>query len=111
MFERSRIGAVSIIRGNEPLNVHSLDEMAALIDECLANGQPRVVLDLEEVPLIDSAGITLLLDYQDRCSDRGGIMKLAAPSPLCRDILTVTDALPRFEVLQDCLSAVGSFVQ
>jgi len=111
MFESSRIGAVSIIRGDEPLNVHTLDQMAALIDECLVSGQPRVVLDLEDMPLIDSAGIALLLDYQDRCSDRGGVMKLAAPNPLCRDILTVTEVLPRFEVLQDCLSAVGSFVQ
>lgn len=68
-------------------------------------------MDLEKVSLIDSAGLELLLDYQDHCTQRGGVMKLTTPTPLCRDILNVTDVVARFEVHQDTLSAVGSFAQ
>lgn len=111
MFERSRTGAVNVLRGNLPLNVETAKDLDALFDECLGAGQPRIVLDLEAVPLIDSAGLELLLEFQERCVERGGTIKLAAPTPLCRDILTVTDMISRFEVLPDRLSAVGSFAQ
>lgn len=111
MFERSRIGAVHIIRGTDALNMQCAAALAAILDDYLVGGQPRVVLDLEKVPLIDSAGLELLLDYQDRCVARGGVMKLAAPNPLCRDILTVTDVISRFEVLADSVAAAGSFAQ
>jgi len=109
MFERQRTGAVDVIRGGEPLNHQEVAALASLFDACVATGQPRIVLDLERVPLIDSAGLELLLDCQEKCAARGGALKLAAPTPLCRDILTVTDVLSRFQVYQDSLSAVRSF--
>lgn len=111
MFEHARIGAVDIIRGADPINLPNVKHLSGVLDECLLTGQPRVVLDLERVSLIDSAGLELLLDFQDRCAERGGVMKLATLTPLCRDILTMTDVVARFEVHQDSLSAVGSFAQ
>jgi anti-sigma B factor antagonist len=111
MFEHARSGAVDIVRSSDPINLEHVQELAEVLDECLLRGQPRVVVDLERVALIDSAGLELLLDYQDRCIERGGVMKLSAPTPLCCDILSVTDVVARFEVHQDCLSAVGSFAQ
>jgi anti-sigma B factor antagonist len=111
MFTHTRLGAVDIIRGSDPINLPNAKQLSNLLDGCLVTGQPRVVIDLEKVSLIDSAGLELLLDYQDRCVARGGVMKLSTLTPLCRDILTVTDVIARFEVHQDSLSAVGSFSQ
>jgi anti-anti-sigma factor len=111
MFSHTRIGAVDIISGTDPINLSSVRDLSGLLEDCLRSGQPRIVLDLERVMLLDSAGLELLLDYQDRCMERGGIMKLASPTPLCREILTTTDVIARFEVLQDGLAAVGSFAQ
>ncbi len=109
MFERGRTGAVDIVRGAAPIIAPALKQLSAILDECLTHGQPRLVLDLEKVPLIDSQGLELLLDYQERCLDHGGSMKLAAPSALCHDILTVTEVASRFDIYRDCVSAVGSF--
>ena len=111
MFEHARSGAVDIVRGDGPINLQQVQHLAKLLDDRLTVGQPRVIVDLERVPLIDSAGLELLLDYQDRCLERGGVMKLSAPTPLCREILSLTDVNRRIEVFQDYLSAVGSFAQ
>lgn len=111
MFERTRTGAVHILRGNDPFTLQNTKEIAALLDECFAGGQPRIVFDLEKIPLIDSAGLELLLDYQDRCLQSGGVMKLAAPTPLCNEILTITDLNSHIDVFPDSLAAIGSFVQ
>ena len=109
MFEIARQGAVDVIRGREPLNSETIESVRSLIKQCLATGQPRVVLDLQHVPLIDSAGLETLLDSRDECVRRAGTMHLATPNRLCRDILRVTGLDTQFVIFDDVLSAVGSF--
>ncbi|MHB8902855.1 MAG: STAS domain-containing protein [Thermoguttaceae bacterium] len=111
MFEREKQGTVHIVRGDAPLNVKSVDEVSALLEQCLVDGLPRIVFDLRKVPLIDSAGIELLLDCRDRCQRCGGDLKLAAPNRLCEDILFVTGVDQDVEILPEVLKAVGSFVR
>lgn len=111
LFERRKQGTVELVRGNGPIHSDTVVLLSELFDELLEVGQPRVVLDLERVPLFDSEGLELVLDFQDRCLQRGGSLKLAAPNALCRDILTVTAVGSQLEVYSDAVSAVGSFAQ
>lgn len=111
MFERRKWGAVDAIRGDVPLNHENVQALSGVLEECCRQGQPRIVIDLERIPLIDSAGLELLLDVRDRCLQRGGLLKLAAPNALCRDILLVTGVTEQIEVLSDAVTAVGSFAQ
>ncbi len=111
MFTRTKQGAVDVISGADPLNLDHVEDVRAVIEECLSSGQPRIVLDLREVPLLDSAGLEFLLEFRDRCSERGGQLQLAAVNPLCRDILEVTGLNSEFELFSDALAAAGSFAQ
>jgi len=111
MFERSKQGAVDVVRGDDPLNVDFVPRVLQLLQECGAHGQPRAVLDLAGVPLIDSAGLEMLLDVQEDFQRRGGALKLAVRSSLCREILSVTGVGGHFEIYPEAASAVGSFVQ
>lgn len=110
MFHLSRQGAVDVLEGRGPLNGDSAASVRELLDRCVAHGQPRVVVSLEEVPLLDSVGLELLLDVRDQCLQRGGTLALAAPNTLCRDILHVTGLDRSMELHDDVLAAVGSFV-
>lgn len=100
-----------MIQGDEPITAEHLPALARLCDESLGGGQPRAVLDLGRVGLFDSAGLEWLLNTQERFVQRGGAMKLAAPGPLCRDILLVTGIDRHFEIFADAVAAVGSFAQ
>ncbi len=111
MFERTTQGAVDVIAGDEPLNAELVQEVGALLAECLHDGQPRVVLDLEHVLLIDSAGLELLLDFKEEYEQAGGSLKLAAPNALCEEILAVTGLDDSFEVFPEALHATGSCVR
>jgi len=111
LFQRSKQGAVDLIQGADPLNVDHLDQLAGMLAHCSGHGQPRVVLDLEQVPLIDSAGLELLLDTQEAFQRQGGALKLAVNNALCKEILLVTGVGRQFEIHLDVNSAVGSFVQ
>jgi anti-anti-sigma factor len=111
MFACSKQGAVELISGDEPINVDNVPKVQSLLEECGARGQPRVVLDFDHVPLIDSAGLELLLDIQEQFQQRGGTLKLAGRNGLCREILSVTGVGRHFEVFSEASSAVASFVQ
>lgn len=100
-----------MIAGQAPLNHEIAAEVRSLLCGGLESGQPMAVLDLENVSLIDSAGLEMLSEVQEEFLWRGGAVKLAAPSPLCRDILHVTGLDKRFEIHRDVRAAVGSFLK
>ena len=111
MFQRSKQGAVDLVRGGSPINRETLEELEPVLAACAGHGQPRVVLDLAQVPLFDGAGLERLLDYRDLYRGRGGALKLGGPNALCRDILRITGLAAQFEVYDDALAAVGSFAR
>jgi anti-sigma B factor antagonist len=111
MFAIKSQGAVEVIVPNVPLKGEYVDELRETVQHCLADGLPMVVLNLHDVPLLDSAGLESLLDARDEVQKRGGTVKLAAPTPLTEDILRVTGIARHFEIYADEKSAVRSFVQ
>jgi anti-sigma B factor antagonist len=110
MFRKSRQGAIHIIAGSVPLNAESNDYLKNAVEQCLGDGPPLVVFDLSEVPLIDSAGLELLLTMQEQIESHSGTIKLAGPNPLCRDILNATGLIHQFEIHRETKAAVGSFL-
>lgn len=111
MFEYSKQGAVSLLTGSVALTGENLYLARGALEQALGKSQPRVVLNLQQVPLIDSAGLELLLDWQDQYAARGGAMVLAAPNAICRDVLQATGVASHFSIFDDALAAAGSFSQ
>ena len=111
MFTCTQQGAVDVIHGDDSLKLDRISDVEKVFTECERHGQPRIVLDLKNVPLIDSAGLELLLDVRDRCLQKGGAFKLARPNPLCRDILEITGVASRLDIFDDTVTAAGSFAQ
>jgi anti-anti-sigma factor len=111
MFKRSKQGAVSVVTGNVPITNEHAENLAETLKACSAEGQPRVVLDLQDIALLDSQGLELLLDIQEVFEQRAGTLKLAAPNPLCDEILQATGVANRFEIYPEVKTAIGSFLQ
>ena len=110
MFQQKRQGAVDIVGGGERISGDRVAELAAVLDACVKRGQPRVVLDLQGVALVDSAGLEMLLDSHEEYQRMGGDLKLANPGALCGEVLKVTGVGVKFEIFSDTGSAVRSFL-
>jgi anti-anti-sigma factor len=111
MFAVKSQGAVEVIVPNAPLKGECVEELLETVHHCLADGLPMLVLNLHDVPLLDSTGLESLLDIRDLVEKRGGTVKLASPPPLSEDILRVSGVGQQFEIFTDEKSAVRSFVQ
>jgi anti-anti-sigma factor len=111
MFQKKCQGAVDVITGGDRISGEHVVELSALLEGRVERGQPQIVLDLQSIVLIDSAGLEMLLNFQEKCQRMGGALKLANVGALCREVLKATGVGARFEMFRDSGGAVRSFVQ
>ena len=111
MFEQSRHGAVNVIKANQPLSGDAVDQFSEIMQELILAGQPMIVFDMSDIPLVDSRGLEILLEMKDNCDRRGGNLNIAAANPLCSDIFELTGVGDRFEMYAGVSEAVGSFIK
>jgi anti-anti-sigma factor len=101
---------VTIIRleGNIRMG-EKVDKLRSSVEENLANGLTRIVIDMSKVTALDSSGIGVLVRCLTLAKHKGGIVKLASiPEKASQSMLT-TGILKLFETFPDEASAVASF--
>ena len=85
----------------------SLDAFRQAVDHQLASEDILdVIINLEEVPFVDSAALEYLLDLQDRLAAKLGQVRLAKCDENLQKILEITDLASTFEVHAEIADAV-----
>jgi anti-anti-sigma factor len=79
------------------------------IDKLLSSGASRIVVNLEHVDYVDSAGLGALLEVHRKTKEKGGRLMLCHLRPNLRKALEVARLLPIFETSPDEAAAVSSF--
>src|SRR5205085_7253487 len=69
----------------------------------------RVVLDLDGTELLDSGGLTALLNCHDKLQEDNGGVRVATTSTTNRKILEITRIDQQIEVFESVIDAVKSF--
>jgi len=87
----------------------AVDGLRQVIEESLGNGDARLVLNLAEVPMIDSSGIGLLVRFLASTKQRGGSLKLVQPSKFAIQTLRLVGVLNLFEIFDNDDAAIASF--
>jgi anti-sigma B factor antagonist len=94
-------GKITIGEGDMVLR----DRVVDLLDK----GSHQIVLNLEKVTYMDSAGIGELVACYKRAKEKGGTVKLLNPSGKVLDLLVLTKLEEVFETYRQEQEAVGSF--
>jgi len=87
----------------------AVDELRQVMEEAVGNGDTRLVVNLSEVPMIDSSGIGLLVRFLASTKQRGGSIKLVQPSKFAVQTLRLVGVLNLFEIFDDDDKAISSF--
>ena len=88
-----------------------LEDLGRYLTELLDQGQRKIILDMEDVGFVDSAGLGELVACKKRTLERGGDIKLLRPAGQVHKLLVMTLLHRMFEVFQDEAEAVSSFDQ
>lgn len=86
-----------------------VDSFRQTVEELFGQGDSRIVVDVGDVPMIDSSGIGALVRLLTIAKQRGGALKLVNPSKLAVQTLKIVGLLNLFEIYEDEGQAVSSF--
>src|SRR5262245_6617123 len=99
---------ITVLTMSGELTVDQADVFRRSIQERLDAGIRHVVLNMEYVTYVDSAGLEALLWAMDESSARGGHLRLVALDTTVRTILHVTRLERRFNIHDTIESAAKS---
>ena len=83
--------------------------LRAAIDDLLADGKQKILVNVIGVPAIDSSGVGDLVAGKKVAEKAGAKLKLLIPQGRVRHVLDAMLLLPVFESFDDEASAVASF--
>ena len=87
-----------------------VDDFNAAVASALETGHIHIVVDLSQMPVIDSCGIGAVVQALQQAKKLGGDLKLVDPSQFALKIFKMTGILPLFQVFpteQEAIAAIG----
>jgi anti-sigma B factor antagonist len=85
-----------------------LDRFNAGMTEMLGQGENKIILDVEEMPTIDSSGIGALMRHLTTAKQGGGAIRLYKPSKFTVQTLKLVSILNLFSTYDDLPEAIAS---
>ena len=109
-IEERAVGDVLILDVKGRITLGEGDELLKdKVNSLLNQGRKKIVLNLAEVPYIDSAGLGEIVRTYTTVSRQGGSLKLLNLTKRITDLLAITKLLTVFETFDSENDAVQSF--
>lgn len=102
-------GAVTVLEPQGALTQDDAEQFMHRLTEMLAESAGRVVVDLSQVPFVDSRGLEVMVEANDQLATSGRALKLCAINETIREVLDLTGIAARFDHFDDTNSALRSF--
>ena len=84
-------------------------EIKKAVDDLLKRGTKKILLNLAEVPYMDSAGLGEMIRCFTALRKSGGEFKILSPNRRIIDLLTITKLLNVFDCYENESAAMASF--
>jgi anti-sigma B factor antagonist len=110
VIEERIIGDVTVLDLKGKMTLGEGDELLKdKINSLIHQGQKKLLLNLEGVPYIDSAGLGEIVRTYTTVSRQGGNLKLVNLTKRITDLLSITKLLTVFETFETEPEALKSF--
>ncbi|GGK91243.1 STAS domain-containing protein [Mangrovihabitans endophyticus] len=97
--------AVLVLRGS--LDIDTAASLKANLSRLVERPAPRVVVDVAGLDFCDSMGVGVLVTAHGRAQERGGWVRLAAPSGFLRRLLETLGLTDYLQVFADVDAALA----
>lgn len=109
-IDQQQVGSVAVLTVKGALIEEDAGRFSTELKRSAQAASPRLVLDMHEVPYVDSAALEGLLDVADVLDERSARLRLAALPGAVREVLQLTGLSGRFEYFEKVEDAVRSFL-
>jgi anti-sigma B factor antagonist len=109
-ISRQHQGDIAVLALSGEIRMNDGDlALARGVDEILATGGRKIVLDLSKVSYIDSSGLGRLVAEAKRIRQQGAVMRLAGLTPRIHQLLATLNIKALFEIFDNVEAALRSF--
>ena len=106
---RARSGVTILdLSGNLTIGT-SEESLRNAISKLVADGERSFLINLANVPMIDSSGIGAMIKSYTTIKEAGGQIKILKPPRLARQLLSITGLLSVLDTFEEEDAAVSSF--
>lgn len=102
-------GRAAVIDLDGEIDLFNTAELKQTLQQLVASGQFRIIINMERVSYIDSTGIGVFLSVLKPLREKAGDLKLAALSAAVQKVFQLTRLNGFFDVHTDIESAEKSF--
>ncbi len=107
---QTKLGVATYLSPDASLIEEQVPSFQKAVQEVRDTGGANIVIDMKQVPFIDSHGLEYLWDLSTDLSSRGGSLRIACANETCKEILRITRVDQTIPVYEDLESAGRSFL-
>ena len=109
-IEERQVGDVMVLDLAGKLTIGEGDELLKdKINSVILQGHKKLVLNLAEVPYVDSAGLGQMVSTLHTVNRQGGGLKILNLTKRIQDLLSITKLLTVFDAFENEQEAINSF--
>jgi anti-sigma B factor antagonist len=98
---------IPIIHLKGEIDLHTCGTFRETLRELIENKHYNLVVDLAEVPYLDSAALGVLVDAVRRVREHNGSISLVSTTPFVRRAFEITRLVKIFQLFEDIDSALA----
>jgi len=98
---------IPIVQLRGEIDLHTCPDLRAALQRLMEEGNHRIVLNMSEVPYLDSAALGVLVDAQRRARERDGEIYLAQVTPFVLRAFEITRLIRIFQVFPTIADATN----
>jgi anti-anti-sigma factor len=84
------VGGQAVISVDGELDLTAIDQLQRFVQQLLDEGEDDVVLDLRDMTVLDSVGISTLIRLHQAVSAQGSVLRVQNPAEPVRRVLDLT---------------------
>lgn len=103
-------GGVPVIKLEGEVDIYTCPQLKDTIIRLIDDNHYHIIIDMEKVPYIDSAGLGVLVGARRRVGEHDGSISIVNPNPSVYKVLEITRLTKIFDVYRDkegALAALG----
>ena len=108
-IEQENYKSVDLVTVTGRVDGSNWSELDSAFSALHADGRYKIVVDLDGVEYMSSAGLRALVAALRECKNHGGDLRISNPSKRISDVLSLAGLDTVFSIYDDHTSAVGSF--
>ncbi len=109
-IETQKMGAVTVLEPWGPVVQEDAESFGERLGASLRDSMGRLVVDVSEVPYLDSRGLEVLADAAVALQETGQSLRISGANETLRTVFELTELATMFDHYQDVNTAVRSFL-